>query len=98
MSSPARRRIAVLFAAGAFACAISTHGQNYPVKPIRLVVPLAPGGGNDLLGRYISKFLSESLGQSIVVENRAGGDGNIGAEYVARSAPDGYTLLMGGAG
>ncbi|OGA48939.1 MAG: hypothetical protein A3G24_09190 [Betaproteobacteria bacterium RIFCSPLOWO2_12_FULL_62_13] len=72
--------------------------QNYPVKPIRLVVPLAPGGGNDTLARYMGKHLTDNLGQQIVVENRPGGGGRVGAEHVARAAPDGYTLLMSGTG
>ena len=72
--------------------------QSYPLKPIRLVVPLAPGGGNDTLARYVGKYLMESLGQSVVVENRTGGGGVVGGEYVARSAPDGYTLAVAGSG
>ena len=72
--------------------------QTYPAKPIRLVVPLAPGGGNDTLARYVGKYLTESLGQSVVVENRAGGGGLAGGEYVARAAPDGYTLVVAGSG
>ena len=72
--------------------------QAYPVKAIRLVVPLAPGGGNDTLARYVGKYLTESLGQSVVVENRTGGGGLAGGEYAARSAPDGYTLIVAGSG
>lgn len=72
--------------------------QTYPAKPIRLIVPLAPGGGNDTLARYVGKYLTESLAQSVVVENRAGGGGIAGGEYVARSAPDGYTLVVAGSG
>jgi len=79
------------------ACSVA-HAQNYPAKPIRLVVPLAPGGGNDTLARYVGKYMTESLGQSVVVENRAGGGGLAGGEYVARSAPDGYTLVVAGSG
>ena len=63
-----------------------------------MVVPLAPGGGNDTLARYVGKYLTESLGQSVVVENRAGGGGLAGGEHVARSAPDGYTLVVAGSG
>src|SRR5262245_50830309 len=69
--------------------------QNYPVKPIRLVVLIAPGGAPDVAARVMQQPLSERLGQPIVVENRAGSNGNIAGEYVARSAPDGYTLLFG---
>ena len=76
----------------------SAHAQTYPVKPIRLVVPLAPGGGNDTLARYVGKYLTESLGQAVVIENRTGGGGLVGGEYAARSAPDGYTLIVAGSG
>jgi len=69
--------------------------QPYPVKPIRFVIPFAPGGPTDILGRAVGQKLAESLGQSVVIENRGGAGGNLGAELVARSAPDGYTALMG---
>jgi tripartite-type tricarboxylate transporter receptor subunit TctC len=77
-------------------CATS-HAQTYPVKPIRLVVPNAPGGGTDTVARLISEKLSPALGQQIVVENRGGAGGRIAAELVARSPKDGYTLLLGSA-
>jgi tripartite-type tricarboxylate transporter receptor subunit TctC len=67
--------------------AVHAQAPAYPVKPIRIVVPLAPGGGNDTLARFIAKPLSESLGQQLVVENRPGGGGLVGGEYVARSRP-----------
>lgn len=68
--------------------------QTYPAKPVRLIVPFAPGGSTDVLGRIVAQRLTRGLGQNVIVENRAGGGTNIGAELVARSAPDGYTLLM----
>lgn len=72
------------------------EAQAYPVKPIRLIVPLPPGGGQDLVARAVAERLSTRLGQSIVIENKPGATGNIGTEYVAKSPPDGYTLLLSG--
>ncbi len=76
-------------------CATShTVAQTFPVKPIRIIVPATPGGGTDILSRLLSPKLTEYLGQNMVIENRAGASTNIGTEFVARSAPDGYTVLM----
>ena len=75
-------------------CAAPVAAQNFPSKPIRLIVPYAPGGGNDTLSRAIGQKLTQSLGQPLVVDNRAGSGGVIGADIVAKAAPDGYTLLM----
>jgi tripartite-type tricarboxylate transporter receptor subunit TctC len=74
---------------------LAAHAQApYPNRPIRIVVPYTPGGTVDVLARAISPALHQALGQPIIVENRSGAGGNIGAEFVAKSAPDGYTLLM----
>jgi tripartite-type tricarboxylate transporter receptor subunit TctC len=78
---------AVLFSASVFA-------QAYPVKPVRLVVPFPAGGSTDVLARVISLKASDNLGQQIIIDNRPGAGGTIGSELVAKSAPDGYTLLM----
>lgn len=68
--------------------------QTYPTKPIRFIVPLAAGGGMDTVARGLAQKLGESPGQAIVVDNRGGGDGAIGAEMAATAAPDGYTVIM----
>src|SRR5262252_9705515 len=72
--------------------------QSYPSKPIRLIVPFAAGGGNDNIARLVGKRLNESLGQPLVIDNRPGAGGVLGAELAAKSAPDGYTLFLGGVG
>lgn len=79
-----------------FASAIApSWAQNYPNRPIRIVVPTAPGGGPDVVARFIAPKLTELLGQQIVIDNRAGANAMIGADVVAKSPPDGYTWLFG---
>ena len=68
--------------------------QTWPAKPIRIVVPYSPGGSSDIIARAISQALSEALKQPVLVDNKAGANGNLGADFVAKSAPDGYTLLL----
>ena len=75
-------------------CGGASAQADYPVRPLRMVVPFPPGGSNDILGRFIAHKLSLRLGQPVVIDNRAGADGIIGTEMVARAAPDGYTILI----
>ncbi|HEV8111099.1 MAG TPA: tripartite tricarboxylate transporter substrate binding protein [Burkholderiales bacterium] len=74
------------------------HSQGYPNRAVRMIVPFAPGGASDLVGRILQPRMSELLGQQVVVENRGGAAGNIGVEAGARSAPDGYTFVLGNIG
>ena len=86
-------RAAVAIAAAAFAAGAWAQ-PSYPAKPVRVVVPFPPGGTNDIVARFVMKDLSEVLGQQFVVDNRAGASGVIGAEAVAKSPPDGYTVMV----
>ncbi len=83
-----------LFSLAATTAFVSAADHAYPNKPLRLIVPFAPGGGADVLARVASAKVGEALGQQVVVDNRAGAGGNIAAEVTAKSAPDGYTLLQ----
>jgi tripartite-type tricarboxylate transporter receptor subunit TctC len=89
-----RSTLLVTLAAALFAASGPTAAQSYPSRPIRMVVPLSPGGFADVPTRLITPKLSTALGEQVFVENKPGAGGSIGAEYVARSKPDGYTLLL----
>ena len=94
---PRRVAVAALLAAGTLAG--TAWGQAaWPPKPVRIVVPFAAGGTTDILARAVAPELSKAFGQQFIIDNRAGAGGNVGAEIVAKSAPDGYTLLMGTVG
>lgn len=94
MLSIKHRLCAALLGACALAGPAAVSAQTYPTKPIQIVVPFPPGGPNDILARAIGQELATSLKQPVIIDNRAGATGNIGAQVVARAAPDGYTLLI----
>ena len=98
-SVPLRHALAALLAlAGAAAAHLPAAAQAYPARVVTLVVPFPPGGGTDTGGRILAEQLSKKWGQSVVVENKGGAAGQIGADYVAKAKPDGYTLLLGNIG
>ena len=87
-----------LIAIGVITASPLARAQTFPVKPIRVIVPFAPGGANDVIARLVSQRLAEPLGQQVIVDNRGGAGGAVGADVVARAAPDGYTLLLANPG
>ncbi|MFO1284432.1 MAG: tripartite tricarboxylate transporter substrate binding protein [Burkholderiales bacterium] len=87
--------VRLVLAVGALAISAAVAAQDYPAKPIRMLTPWPPGGGTDIVTRLVSAKLAEAWGQQVVVENRAGATGTIGTDLVAKSAPDGYTLIIG---
>ena len=94
ISYPMLSRVLPVGMALALACAAAS-AQQFPTRPIRVIVPFAPGGPSDLLARTVGQKLTESWGQSVIIENRTGANGIVGCELVAKSPPDGYTLVMG---
>lgn len=93
MNQLSKRKL--LLGTAALCVSAAVRAQSWPAKPVRLVVPFTPGGSSDILGRAIGQKLTESLGQPVVIDNVPGAGGSLGADKVAKSAPDGYTLLMG---
>ena len=89
------KRISFVIAAQLIFIAPLTHAQTYPAKAVRMIVAYPPGGGTDIVGRLMAQKMTETMGQTFIVENRGGATGNIGTEAAARATPDGYTILMG---
>ncbi|MCL6468279.1 MAG: ABC transporter substrate-binding protein, partial [Ralstonia sp.] len=86
------RLIASLIGAAGMALCGPALADNYPAKPLKLIIPFPPGGTTDIVGRGVADQLSKVLGQAVVVENKGGGGGSIGADAIAKAAPDGYTI------
>lgn len=93
-----RRTVLATLAAFALAAPFASHAQEFPTRPIRLVVPFGPGTTTDIVSRVFAEAMGKSLGQSVVVENKAGAGGNIGTDLVAKAPADGYTIVMGTVG
>jgi tripartite-type tricarboxylate transporter receptor subunit TctC len=92
-------RVRAALCIAALAIAAATHAQQpYPAKPVRMIIPFAPGGNTDIIGRVFAPKMGEFLGQNVIIDNRGGAGGTIGTEAASRAAPDGYTLLMVSAG
>src|SRR5687768_1381171 len=84
----------IAFVAAALLCCGVASAQSYPAKTVRVVVPWPPGGSNDIVARIVTQKLTDLVGQQFIVDNRGGASGTIGAESVARAAPDGYTIMI----
>ena len=93
-----RTAVSALGTAGLLALALPVHAQDYPAKPVRIVIGLAAGGGIDVIARVVAQKMSENMGQPVLVENKPGASGIIAAEFVAKAAPDGYTLMIAPSG
>lgn len=98
MSMPKRLLLALALAAGPFAAPFASAEEAWPSKPIRFVVPFGPGGTNDIVARAVAEATAKQLGQTIIIENKPGAGSALGADYVAKAAPDGYTFLTPAAG
>lgn len=98
MTRQSRLRSRAALCALALAAHAPLYAQSYPTKPVRMIIPFAPGGNTDIIGRVFAPKLGEILGQQVIVDNRGGAGGTIGTEAAARAAPDGYTLIMVSAG
>ncbi|MDB5901974.1 MAG: hypothetical protein JWM26_852 [Betaproteobacteria bacterium] len=96
MRSPVIVCSVAVFALSAVGMMPASIAQTYPAKPVRMIVPFAPGGPNDTLARFVAQKLTDTWGQTVVIENRGGAGGTVGMEVAARQPPDGYTLAMGG--
>src|SRR4249920_1480792 len=90
-----KRLVAVVLGIVAGVVAAQTYAQVWPAKPIKWIVPFAPGGTTDILARTIGEKLAIALGQPVIIENKPGAGGGLGADFVAKAAPDGYTILGG---
>ncbi|ALM82349.1 tripartite tricarboxylate transporter substrate binding protein [Bordetella sp. N] len=98
LQSLPRRALSVVATLGAILVSAGAHAQDYPSKPVTLIVPFSAGGGVDVMARLLGEKLRDTLKATIIVENKPGASGMLGAAYVAKAAPDGYTLLLGSAG
>ena len=98
MRSPFSLHTRAAVCAIALAASAAALAQSYPTKPVRMIIPFAPGGNTDIIGRVFAPKMGEILGQQIIIDNRGGAGGTIGTEAAARAAPDGYTLIMVSAG
>jgi tripartite-type tricarboxylate transporter receptor subunit TctC len=98
MTQPFRLRASAVFCVVALAASTSAYAQQYPTKPVRMIVPFAPGGNTDIIARAFTPKWGELLGQQVLVDNRGGAGGTIGTEAAAKAPPDGYTLIMVSAG
>src|SRR5215216_5461976 len=89
-----RRTVGIAVVLIAATCTLCAHGQTYPVKPVRVIVPFPPGGISDVLSRVMAQYLTTAMGQQFVVDNRPGAGTTIAADLVAKAPPDGYTIYF----